>query len=102
MSEYVIGAEAEADLAEIWDYIAKDSVTAANRWLEKLFEAFEFLARTPGAGHKREDLTYHPVLFWPVGSYSVLYRTQAQRVEIVAVTQGARDIPKFLTQRFED
>ena len=50
-------------------------------------------------GHKREDLTVHPILFWPVGAYLILYRCQTNRIEIVAVTQGARDVPSFLNHR---
>ncbi len=99
MNRFVLSAAAEMDLDAIWDYIAQDSLDAANRWIEKLFEAFEGLDRNPGLGHKREDLTSLPVLFWPVGAYLILYRTKEDRVEIVAVTQGARDIPKFLNER---
>ena len=53
-------------------------------------------------GHKREDLTAYPVLFWPVGAYLVIYRATSYPVEIVAVTQGARDIPAFLHRRFSE
>jgi plasmid stabilization system protein ParE len=99
MNEYVLGLDAELDLDEIWEYIAQDNIQAADRWIAKLFEAFDALARTPGMGHKREDLTTLPVLFWPVGAYLILYRVKSERVEIVAVTQGARDIPSFLRRR---
>jgi hypothetical protein len=44
-------------------------------------------------GHRREDLTPYPVLFWPVAAYLVIYRAERQPIEIVAVTQGSRDIP---------
>jgi len=97
--EYVLGTGAELDLDEIWEYIANDSIEAADRWIAKLFDAFEKLARTPGMGHKRENLTAYPVLFWPVGAYLVIYRVQTEFLEIVAVTQGARDIPSFLRKR---
>ena len=50
-------------------------------------------------GHKREDVTEIPVLFWPVGAYLVLYRVQGEKVETVALTQGSRDIPNFLSDR---
>ena len=50
-------------------------------------------------GHKREDLTAHPVLFWPVGSYLAIYWAERLPIEIVAVTRGSRDIPAFLHQR---
>jgi plasmid stabilization system protein ParE len=52
-------------------------------------------------GHKREDLTAFPVFFWPVAAYLVIYRIKSKRIEIVAVTQGARDIPSFLGRHFE-
>jgi plasmid stabilization system protein ParE len=99
MKRYVLSSAAEMDLEAIWDYIAQDSLDAADRWIEKLFEAFDVLDRNPGLGHKREDLTSLPVLFWPAGAYLILYRIKDDRVEIVAVTQGARDIPRFLTER---
>lgn len=99
MNGYVLSTGAELDLDEIWEYIAPDNIRAADRWIGKLFDAFDALARTPGMGHKREDLTSYPVLFWPVGEYLILYRVQAERIEIVAVTQGARDIPSFLRRR---
>jgi plasmid stabilization system protein ParE len=99
MKEYVLSAGAELDLDEIWEYIAHDNINAADRWIGKLFDAFEAIARNPGIGHKRQDLTDYPVLFWPVGAYLILYRVQSEQIEIVAVTQGARDIPSFLRRR---
>ena len=100
MSEYVLGSHARLDLEEIWDYIADDSINAADRWIDKLFEGFETIARMPGIGHRRQDLTEYPVLFWTVGEYLIVYRDRpAQPVEIVAVAQGARDIPSFLRRR---
>ena len=86
MSGYILSVDADFDLDDIWEYIAADSVDAADRWIEKLFDAFEALGRMPGMGHPREDLTLYPVLFWPP-------------IEIVAITQGARDIPAFMSRR---
>jgi hypothetical protein len=36
-----------------------------------------------------------------VGAYLILYRIQKEFIEIVGVTQGARDIPTFLRQRIQ-
>jgi plasmid stabilization system protein ParE len=99
VSDYVLGFDAELDLGDIWEYIAADSIDAADRWIGKLFDAFDAVARTPGIGHKREDLTPYPVLFWAVGAYLIIYRAERRPVEIVAVTQGSRDIPSFLRRR---
>jgi plasmid stabilization system protein ParE len=99
VSGYVLSADADFDLDEIWEYIAADNLDAADRWIEKLFDAFDALGQAPGLGHRREDLTPYPVLFWPVGAYLIIYRADRRPIEIVAVTQGSRDIPAFLSRR---
>lgn len=99
MSDYVLSSDAVLDLEDIWEYIALDSIEAADRWIAKLFKAFETIAGTPGIGHRREDLTAYPVLFWAVGAYLIVYRAERRPVEIVAVAQGSRDIPAFLRRR---
>ena len=99
MPIYVLSRAADLDLDEIWEYIAQDNVDAADRWIGKLFDAFDALALNPAMGHTRNDLTSYPVLFWPVDAYLIIYRVQRQSIEIVAVSQGARDIPAFLHRR---
>ena len=99
MSKYVLSRDAELDLDQIWEYIAQDSVDAADRWLERLFEAFEALGRNPEIGHAREDLTSERVRFWPVGSYLIIYNAETRPIQIVAVVQGSRDIPTLLWRR---
>jgi plasmid stabilization system protein ParE len=99
VSDYILSTAADFDLDEIWEYIAADNIDAADRWIAKLFDAFEALGQMPGIGHRREDLTSYPVLFWPVGAYLIIYRAERRPIEIVAVTQGSRDIPAFLNRR---
>ncbi|MGO9437529.1 MAG: type II toxin-antitoxin system RelE/ParE family toxin [Terracidiphilus sp.] len=45
MTLYVLGVGAERDLNEIWEYIARDNVDAADRLISRLFTAFTTLAR---------------------------------------------------------
>jgi plasmid stabilization system protein ParE len=99
VSGYILGPDADLDLDNIWEYIARDNLEAADRWIGKLFDAFEALGQNPRMGHKREDLTRYPVLFWPVGAYLIIYRPERRPVAIVAVAQGSRDIPVFLHHR---
>ena len=100
MTRYLLSEDAVRDLDGIWAYIAANNVDAADRSIAKLFDAFDAVGDTPGIGHKREDLTAYPVLFWPVDAYLVIYRATSNPVEILAVTQGVRDIPVFLHHRF--
>lgn len=99
MSRYVVSDNAQRDLEDIWDYIAHDNVGAADRWAEKLYGAIELLAHNPGIGHLRADLTDLPLLFWSVGDYLLIYRSIEDGIEMVAITQGSRNIPKLLRGR---
>jgi plasmid stabilization system protein ParE len=58
----------------------KISVDAADGWITKLFDAIEAIGRSPGIGHKREDLTYRPVLFFSLGAYLIVDRAIRQPV----------------------
>ena len=82
-------------------HLLEDDVDTADRWVGKLFDAFETLGKSPGIGHKREDLTAYPILFWPIGNYLIIYRvvSASAPIEIVAITQSSRDIPSFLHRR---
>jgi plasmid stabilization system protein ParE len=99
VTQYILSDDADRDLDGIWDYIAEDNIDAADEWIARLFDAFDAIGDTLGIGHKREALTTYPVLFWPVGAYLLIYRATSPPVEIVAVTQGGRDIPAFLHHR---
>jgi plasmid stabilization system protein ParE len=94
MAEYVLSPEALIDLQGIWDFI--DNPDAADRTINELYAAFEYLAEWPGSGHTRRDLTPSAVRFWPVGSYLVLYREKSIPLQIVTVVHGARDISALL------
>lgn len=43
-------AEAIADLDGIWDYIARDNPTAADKMLDEFNERFVLLSKNPGIG----------------------------------------------------
>jgi plasmid stabilization system protein ParE len=96
---YLVSPEAHGDLFEIWRWIAKDSVELANRVDAELHEVFEALARMPGQGHRREDLTKRPVLFFPLYSYLIVYQSDVAPIRIMAVLRGARDAKRILKKR---
>ena len=95
MKRFKLSPEAAQDIREIWAHIAADSIKAAGRVRLQLLNACQTIARNPGIGHSREDLTDKPVLFWPTGSYLIIYAAR-KPPEIVRVLHGARDIPSLL------
>ena len=99
-SRISLSPPAKSDLAEIKAYyVGKASADVAIQILSELRFAIRELARRPGLGHKREDLTKDDVLFWLVRSYLVVYRHRAGILEVVGVLHGARDIPSILPDR---
>ena len=40
MTDSVLSVDADFDLDDIWEFIASDSIDAADRWMGKLFDAF--------------------------------------------------------------
>ena len=99
MNSFVLAPQAAADLEDIWDYISADSADAADKFLRSLEEAMQQLAKMPRMGHTRPELTALPLLFWPVGAYLILYKSDSSPLEIVAVLQGSRDIPLIVERR---
>ena len=101
MHRYELSPEAVDDLLNIQEFVPADSPAAADRLVEEFFSTFEHLAAWPRSGHSRVDLTERPVLFWPVGSYLIVYhlRDDYELVQIVAVLLAARDVPAILEDR---
>jgi len=96
---YLLSPEANSDIFEIWAWIAKDSVELADRVDAELHEVFEALGRRPGQGHRREDLTQRPVLFFPLYSYLIVYQPDIDPIRIMAVLRGTRNVQRLLKQR---
>ena len=94
---YRLTPEARFDLFALWEYIARDNVTAADRVVRRLDRAFHLLAVFPKKGHKRADVhSSRPILFWPVGAYVIVYEPEPKPLVIVRIVHGARDLNALL------
>ena len=82
---------AEADVLEIWDYIAADGIAAADRWVDRLDKQFRVLAMQPMMGRARDELA-PGVRSFPFGRYVVFYLPLDGGIDVVRVLHGARDI----------
>jgi plasmid stabilization system protein ParE len=76
MKPFVLTPRAEQDVSDIWDYIADDNIEAANRVLDVLESTMLKLAKNPGIGHWREELTNRRQRFFLVYSYLSSTATQ--------------------------
>ena len=86
---------AEQDLYDIWSYIARDSLTAADRLLARIDEALAMLLRNPELGEKMDR--FRPGLrAWPVATYVIYYRAVDEGIEVYRVLHGARQAEDLL------
>ena len=101
MSKYILMPAAKQDLAEVRDYYLEEAgYRVARQMVVEFVESFRFLARTPGAGHVRQDLAEdRPILFWPMRDYLILYRPTTNPLEILTIVRGSRDLPAVIQSR---
>ena len=92
-----LSPEAEADLGEIWWYVAQDSGSAdtAKAVVASVTRRFHLLAIYPHLGRVRDDL--RPGLrSFSAGNYVIIYKIEGEDVVILHVFHGRRDIEALL------
>ena len=92
------GTQVEAELDDIWAYVAKESgsVDAANRVVDSITDHFFLLSRHPQLGRRRDDDLRRGLRSLAVSGYVVIYRIENQDVLILHVLHGRRDIQTLL------
>ena len=95
--------EAEEDLAELVDHIARnDSVERAEHVLERLLKLCERLEQHPERGHYLPELrtlgikTHREVHFKP---YRIIYEVIGREVFILLIIDGRRSLQTLLERR---
>ena len=88
---------AQDDLLEIWSFIAKENLAAADTLLAAFAEQFDRLLRFPEIGRDRSELKIH-LRGVSVKDYIIFYQLTNRYIEIVRVLHGARDIRRILAE----
>ena len=95
--------ELEADLVDLFEYIAKkDSVVNAYHVLDELESLITGLEQQPERGHYPAELLEHgiknfrEVLFKP---YRVIYEVMGSKVVVLGCFDGRRDMQSLLERR---
>jgi len=87
----VLTPRANADLGEIWIFIAADNPAQADNFIDLIDEKFQNLTRQPGLGRRREELVAGLRSF-PVGRYVIFYLQVQDCLQIARILHGARDL----------
>jgi len=101
--EVFLTADAVRDIEELYQYIARhDAPGKAQNVLMKIEKTFNSLSETPERGvHPKELLAlgireYREVFFKP---YRLIYRIIGDRVYILLIVDGRRDMQSLLQRR---
>jgi plasmid stabilization system protein ParE len=90
-------ASVEADLLEIFTYIAEtsDSIAIAESFITRLRQRCRSLANLPGTlGRARPELR-EDIRSLPYKGYVIFFRYVEDRLEIVDILEGHRDVDSF-------
>jgi toxin ParE1/3/4 len=86
---------ADEDLIRIWGHIADESKVAADRVYDRIVERIFDLADFPDMGPGRSEIAVD-LRSLTVMNYIILYRVEMDRVVIVRVVHGARDLSSLM------
>jgi len=99
-ARYILAPAAQEDLVAIHDYYREEAgYRVARKMLAEFVAAFRLIARSPGIGHKREDLAEsRPFLFWTMRDFLIVYRSGTTPLEIVMIVHGSRDVARVISR----
>lgn len=84
-------SQALDDLEGIWSFIAQQSLSAADRTIDRLYERFQLLAEHPELGERQPGLADGVYRRFSVQSYVIYYAPDEKGITVVRVLHGARD-----------
>ena len=93
--EVIWTLQAKAMLDEAIFYIAEDSLSAAQRALERALEAAASLATLSERGRVVPELEIPTIRELFVQRYRLIYEVQETKIEVLAFLHGARDFAKW-------
>jgi toxin ParE1/3/4 len=95
---HCVAPEAEADLDNIWYYVAKESgsIEIADRLIDSISARFYLLAAHPHLGRRRDEDLRPGLRSFPVGEYVIIYRLEEEDALILHVLRGSRNIESLL------
>lgn len=96
MNRYVLAEAAKNDLQEIYDFgIYKFGHLRATKYLEGIQVHFDKISKNPDIGRRRNEIKFE-LFSLPYMSHIIFYRILSDRIRIVRVLHGRRDLPKYL------
>jgi plasmid stabilization system protein ParE len=91
MTRFVLHPDTFKDLEEIGEFIAADSLNAADEVIGEIYDSITSLVSFPLSGHLRPDLTSKPLRFHRVHDFLIAYAPAEIPLLVVGVIHGRRN-----------
>ncbi|NHC36850.1 type II toxin-antitoxin system RelE/ParE family toxin [Scytonema millei] len=101
MSQYIISQPAVRDLQDIISYFAVENVNAGERLLQSFNQKCQQLVSFPNMGRQYENLRLG-LRGLPLDGYIILYQVGKDRIEIVRVVSGKRNLKSLFASPEEE
>lgn len=90
---------AEDDLNDLWEWIAADNRSAADKLISDIIQSFAQIVRFPDSGSCRPEWTSRPLRFIVVRKIIlVIYHPSRRPVEIARILHTSRDVKAVLEE----
>jgi len=86
---------AQADLDEIWTYLAERNPRKADQTIDSITDRFLMILDNPSIGRARTDLNVH-YRSLSIGEYTIFYRLHNQHIQIFHVLHNSRDLSQIV------
>lgn len=80
-------------VAEISQYIAQDSLNAAQKWVDSIFQVVERLEQFPRSGRIVPEIRQEDFREIIHGNYRIIYKIEDERISILTVRHGKQILP---------
>lgn len=79
--------------SEIAEYISLDNPTAANKWIEKIFEKVKALSTSPRVGRNAPEINRKEIRELIFGNYRIIYRLEETSISILTIRHSKQILP---------
>ncbi len=78
---------------EIAGYIALDNPTAAQKWIDLIFQEVELLVSSPQMGSAVPEIGSKQIRELIIGNYRIIYRVDKISISILTIRHGKQILP---------
>ena len=79
--------------SEIAEYISLDNPTAANKWIDNIFEKVLILKSSPKMGRKVPEINRKEIREIIFGNYRIIYRIERLNISILTIRHTKQILP---------